>query len=199
MGRDTGDRQALRGAQRLEWTDEHIALLARRRAEGATAEAIARELGSGVSRSAVLGKIHRLGLPQPELKLRREPERRRPCAAGKSRQSPGAGAGGLAAAFAALGLGPFAGSFDESTAHPDAGKAFGTPCMLLALSDTTCRWPIGDPASPGFMFCGAAPFAARPYCLAHCRIAYRPESAERVPRTRRRRPSTIFDRANRAA
>jgi len=199
MTGDAVDRRALRGFLRLDWTDERIALLARRRAEGASAETIARELEPGVSRCAVLGKIHRLGLPKPERELRREPEqggsRRRPRPAGRAGRSPGAGTSALAAAFAALGLDPFLGKLDESTAHPDACKAFGTPCALLALSDTTCRWPIGDPASSDFMFCGAAPFEARPYCLAHCRIAYRPESAGRAPRMRRRRPRTIFDRA----
>jgi GcrA cell cycle regulator len=190
MGRNAADRQALRGFLRLDWTDERIALMARRWAEGASAQAIAQELGPGVSRCAVLGKIHRLGLPRPEVKLRREPEpggsRRRPRSAGTST---------LMAAFAAFGLGPGPGQLDESSTHPDAGKAFGPPRGLLALSDATCRWPVGDPARSDFMFCGAAPLEARPYCLAHCRIAYRPESAERVPRTRRRPLRAILNRA----
>ena len=81
MGMDASDR-GVRGFLRLDWTDERIALVAKRWAEGASAGTIAKELGPGVSRSAVLGKIHRLHLPRPEVKQRRAPEpgsrRRRP-------------------------------------------------------------------------------------------------------------------------
>jgi GcrA cell cycle regulator len=197
MGRDAAGQEGRPGVVRLDWTDQRVALVARRWAEGASAETIAQELGPGVSRSAVLGKIHRLKLPQPKLKLRREPERersrRRPRSAAKVGRSPRASA--LAIAFAALGLGPFHGQFEESAAPADANKAFGIPRALLELSACTCRWPIGDPENADFMFCGATPLKGRPYCRAHCLIAYRPESAERVPRTRRRRLRTIFDRA----
>jgi len=198
MGMDASDR-GVRGFLRLDWTDERIALVAKRWAEGASAGTIAKELGPGVSRSAVLGKIHRLHLPRPEVKQRRAPEpgsrRRRPRSADKVGQSLGASTSELMRAFEALGLGRFRGQLDESTAHPDAGKAFGTPRTLLELSDETCRWPVGDPGSSEFMFCGAAPFKAQPYCLAHCLIAYRPESSERAPRTRRRPLRKLFCRA----
>ncbi len=200
MGMDASDRRA-RGLLRLDWTDARIAVITRRWAEGASAGTIAKELGRGVSRSAVLGKIHRLDLPRPEVKHRRTPEpgtrrsRRRPRSADKVGRSLCASKSELRLAFEALGLDEFRGRLDESTAHPDAGKAFGTPRTLLELSDETCRWPVGDPGSPEFMFCGAAPFKAHPYCLAHCLIGYRPESAERAPRTRRRPLRNIFYRA----
>jgi GcrA cell cycle regulator len=199
MGRDAADREGRPGILRMDWTDERVALVVRRWAEGASAGTIAEELGPGVSRSAVLSKIHRLELPQPELKLRREPERerfgRRPRSATKVKRSRRASASALTTAFAALGLGRFHGELDESTAPADARKAFGIPRALLELSAGTCRWPIGDPESADFMFCGAAPVKGRAYCRAHCLIAYRPESAERLPRTRRRRLRTIFVRA----
>lgn len=52
----------------LEWTDEHVALLTKRRAEGWSASQIAAEIGEGVTRNAVIGKWHRLELPAPARK-----------------------------------------------------------------------------------------------------------------------------------
>ena len=45
----------------MSWTDERIATLTKMWEGGATASEIATELG-GVSRNAVIGKAHRLGL-----------------------------------------------------------------------------------------------------------------------------------------
>lgn len=36
----------------------------------------------------------------------------------------------------------------------------------------TCCWPIGDPGTPGFHFCGATPIPGKPYCAEHAQIAY---------------------------
>ncbi len=48
-------------------------------------------------------------------------------------------------------------------------------CTLFELTNTSCRWPNGDPGKPGFFFCGV-PEAdcdhGRPYCAAHARIAF---------------------------
>ncbi len=47
------------------------------------------------------------------------------------------------------------------------------PVTLMELTSMTCRWPIGDPRSPDFGFCGVAPEPGLPYCKQHCRMAYR--------------------------
>ena len=83
------------------------------------------------------------------------------------------------AAFRALGLDALFGEPDTRTVHQHAGRAFGTGCGLLELNDATCRWPVGEPGEADFVFCGAAPFKQYPYCVGHCLIAYRPDSAER--------------------
>lgn len=44
--------------------------------------------------------------------------------------------------------------------------------QLLELNESTCRWPVGDPGSPGFFFCGATPMPEKPYCDKHCAVAY---------------------------
>ena len=56
--------------------------------------------------------------------------------------------------------------------HPDASKAFGASVSLLGLTEATCRWPVGDPLTPEFTFCGAKPFRKFVYCECHARVAY---------------------------
>ena len=53
---------------------------------------------------------------------------------------------------------------------------------LLELNEDTCRWPIGDPATPEFFFCGGKPLDGLPYCSYHSRVAYQP--ANDAPRPR---------------
>ena len=55
---------------------------------------------------------------------------------------------------------------------------------LLELNEDTCRWPIGDPASAEFFFCGGKPLTGLPYCAYHSRVAYQP--ATDAPRRDRR-------------
>jgi GcrA cell cycle regulator len=43
---------------------------------------------------------------------------------------------------------------------------------LLQLSEHTCKWPIGDPLTPDFYFCGQHSDDGRPYCEFHSRRAY---------------------------
>ena len=109
----------------MSWTEERIERLKKMWQEGSTASQIADELG-GVSRNAVIGKAHRLGLsgrPTPAKPVVKPPEEpRRPVAAGPS------------------------------------GKA--------------CMWPVGDPKTPDFHFCGAPTEPGRPYCANHCAVAY---------------------------
>ena len=46
----------------MSWTDERIELLRKLWLEGLSASQIARELANGISRNAVIGKVHRLGM-----------------------------------------------------------------------------------------------------------------------------------------
>jgi GcrA cell cycle regulator len=50
---------------------------------------------------------------------------------------------------------------------------------LLQLSDATCRWPVGDPGSTDFFFCGGNSNEGSPYCSYHSRVAYQPASDRR--------------------
>jgi GcrA cell cycle regulator len=189
---DAQDRRAFKAAQRalartrFDWSAARIALLEQRWAQGASASSIAKELGPDVSRCAVLGKIHRLKLKQPEFKRHHAGKERVRKRSRKSRTREASKRAGvrapsrLMAAFQALGLEPILGAPDTGSVHWHVGRAFGPTCGLMDLSDTTCRWPVGEPDEANFVFCGAAPFGRYPYCIGHCLIAYRPDSAERA-------------------
>ena len=43
---------------------------------------------------------------------------------------------------------------------------------MANLKPNQCRWPIGDPDSEKFHFCGAPVFVGKPYCYEHCKQAY---------------------------
>ena len=50
---------------------------------------------------------------------------------------------------------------------------------LLQLNEATCHWPVGDPGSTEFFFCGGEATEGQPYCSYHCRVAYQPASERR--------------------
>lgn len=43
---------------------------------------------------------------------------------------------------------------------------------MANLKQNQCRWPIGDPDSEDFHFCGKPVFVGKPYCYEHCKQAY---------------------------
>ena len=49
---------------------------------------------------------------------------------------------------------------------------------IMELRESTCRWPLGDPTTPEFRYCGARVVEGPPYCSHHAQIAYQP-AAER--------------------
>jgi GcrA cell cycle regulator len=50
---------------------------------------------------------------------------------------------------------------------------------LMQLTERTCKWPVGDPATEEFWFCGLPAAAGKPYCEAHVAVAFQPMSARR--------------------
>ncbi|MGY6703354.1 GcrA family cell cycle regulator [Roseinatronobacter sp.] len=50
---------------------------------------------------------------------------------------------------------------------------------LLELTERTCKWPIGDPATNDFWFCGLPVKPGKPYCEAHVAVAFQPMSSRR--------------------
>ena len=169
----------------MSWTDERVATLKRLWAEGHSASQIANQLG-GVTRNAVIGKVHRLGLSgrtTPSRPVKRPPRLARP------KPRPGVQVNMPAAAAAA----PVRPSIPEKPAVAEpviapparAEKQVAPSALLplrlengrtadiLALRDSMCKWPIGDPADANFAFCGRKSECG-PYCAEHAKVAFQP-------------------------
>ena len=138
----------------MGWTDERVEQLKALWTEGLSASQIARVLG-GVTRNAVIGKVHRLGLAGRAGPARSERPRN---ISHKSGVRVAAPAPEIA---------------EEDPITLDDGQ-FAT---VLTINDRMCRWPIGDPAENEFHFCGRKPKSGTPYCEAHARKAYQPPAA----------------------
>jgi GcrA cell cycle regulator len=151
----------------LNWSDDRIATLSRLWRDGLSASQIAKSLG-GVTRNAVIGKIHRLGLSGRGTSSIRS---RKPRLA-----APQPRASARAPALARPSL-PSAQPTPTLAASPDAP---GLIDNLVHLGAHACKWPIGDPKSPSFSFCGR-PSDGR-YCGAHARVGVRPGAAWRPDR-----------------
>jgi len=50
---------------------------------------------------------------------------------------------------------------------------------LMDLTERTCKWPIGDPATDAFWFCGHEAEPGKPYCKTHISIAFQPMTQRR--------------------
>ncbi|AWN50347.1 GcrA family cell cycle regulator [Methylobacterium sp. 17Sr1-1] len=153
------------------WTKERVELLKRLWSDGRSASQIAAEIG-GVSRNAVIGKVHRLGLAGRVVKANGTAPAggRRPRIEGES--AAGETPSVVAPAPPALALYQTASPAD-TTALPESARV-----TIMELREFMCRWPMGDPSTPDFRFCGDRAITGLPYCTHHSRIAYQP-AAER--------------------
>ena len=203
----------------MSWTDERVETLKKMWAEGQSASQIAKELG-GVTRNAVIGKVHRLGLsnrvgpggmPEPEEEeiavpaADPTPARAAPLdpprAAEPPRvaERPATPAPAPAAAPASTAVvtpmpvrkaiipagqplppQPSANEISpEALASVREVEKRAKRLTLMELTERTCKWPIGDPATPDFWFCGLPSLPGKPYCEAHVGVAFQPMSARR--------------------
>jgi GcrA cell cycle regulator len=156
------------------WTDERVELLKKLWMDGLSASQIAAEIG-GVTRNAVIGKVHRLGLSgRGKAKAATSPRPRKPTRAPSAPapiNQPVHGNTVLAPAFlvsAATKVEP------EIELHDDVVIPLSERVTIMELRESMCRWPMGDPTTPEFRFCGARSVTGLPYCTHHARVAYQP-------------------------
>ncbi len=159
----------------MSWTDDRIDLLKAHWEAGMTASQIAEALGQGVSRNAVIGKAHRLGL-----EARPSPVKVTEVAAAVIAAVAGAVEGAVAVAAAA----PAAARTPAKRPARSVAPAKPARTTLLDLSEKVCKWPIGHPGETDFHFCGKPAQTGFPYCSEHCAIAYQAQ----LPRRDRSRP-----------
>jgi GcrA cell cycle regulator len=169
----------------ISWTDDRVDLLKKLWSEGLSASQIAGELG-GVSRNAVIGKVHRLGLsgrakaPQAQVQRPKKPIAR-PVTSTARPAGAGATIGNVAfKAEAVPSMRP------QPAAQPAVYSLSEEPLIahadVLQINEQTCKWPVGDPSSDDFHFCARRSEVGIPYCGYHARIAYQPASERRRDR-----------------
>ena len=152
----------------MGWTDERVETLKKLWLDGLSASQIAKQLG-GVTRNAVIGKVHRLGLSgraapshpsRPAFKAPRPP---------RPMTSP---------AVRTRALEPRA---HHAPAPRPAAPYIDLPgtATVLTLGAHMCKWPIGDPSSDDFTFCGRRAGEEGPYCIDHARVAYQPPQGKK--------------------
>ncbi len=193
----------------MSWTEERVDLLKKMWSEGQSASQIAKELG-GVTRNAVIGKVHRLGLsnraaspapakaeaeakakekpaaaatPKPEAKPKPSPktEPARPVTADAAPAKPSVPARKqIIPAGQPLPPQPSANEISpEALAKVNEVEKQAKKLSLMELTERTCKWPVGDPATEDFWFCGLPVQTGKPYCEAHVGVAFQPMSARR--------------------
>jgi len=165
----------------MTWTDERVELLKKLWTDGLSASQIATELG-GVTRNAVIGKVHRLSLSGRAKPAATPVARARKPATSSSRAvgnaRPASPSRPLIAGNTALK--PLGQAAPEPRRMPRAsdGNDVVVPISLhatiLTLTEQTCKWPIGDPSTDDFHFCGQRSNSGIPYCEYHSRLAYQP-------------------------
>lgn len=168
----------------MSWTDERIEELRKLWADGLSASQIASTLG-GVSRNAVIGKIHRLGLSGRVKAQGRSAPRRTPMAPREHKQTPTPPAPPTAAQPRVMAVGTAVVKVVEREAYVPAPVPEPAPAPMLAevvplrggatlmdLKSSSCRWPMGDPSDPNFRYCGARSNVNETYCAAHAEIAF---------------------------
>jgi GcrA cell cycle regulator len=164
-------------AKRSWWTKARTRRLSIMWADGLPASHIATELGDGITRSAVLGKLHRMRRGVPAVPRARPPKiersrqkiesifgtRQRRVKDGKSWRSP-----------------PKTEAVELPIEPPPA-----TRVTIWELTSRTCRWPYGTPGENSFCYCGGKTMAlGQVYCAFHTKRAWAPRNEDgQNPRT----------------
>jgi GcrA cell cycle regulator len=158
----------------MSWTDERVEQLKKLWSDGLSASQIAAELG-GITRNAVIGKVHRLGLSGRAKSTSSASARPRKARSQSHMLRIGRasirGNTALAHAYEV-----------DAEAEPELIEniiPIGQRRTILELTEQTCRWPVGDPGSADFFFCGGNTLGGLPYCAYHSRVAYQPASDRR--------------------
>lgn len=189
----------------MSWTDERVELLKKMWTEGQSASQIAKELG-GVTRNAVIGKVHRLGLsnrsggaaapakaepapeqpvktaavPEPQVEAPAPEEKSEPVMQTESASPPPSVRKQIIPAGQPLPPQPSANEISpEALAKVNKVEKNARKLSLMELTEKTCKWPVGDPATDNFWFCGLPAQPGKPYCEAHVGVAFQPMSNRR--------------------
>jgi GcrA cell cycle regulator len=168
------------------WTDERVERLKKLWSEGLSASQIAAQLG-GVSRNAVIGKVHRLCLPgraKAGGAAAVRPAKRAAAAATRTQTfMPRTVTRTVTRAQGATMLKEEVETelYMETELQPASNVVvpISRRLTLTELTERTCKWPVGDPMKDDFHFCGNDSPDSSPYCTYHARLAYQPSGERR--------------------
>ena len=176
----------------MSWNDERVETLKKLWQEGHSASQIAKQLG-GVTRNAVIGKVHRLGLSgraapssptRPLYKPSRPPRvaATAPSLTPSNLIAPRRTEQPMARPVSSPSLsGSPQTALVPVLAKPMVSQPIESPgtATVLTLGTRMCKWPIGDPISDDFTFCGRRSDDGTPYCVEHARQAYQPSQKKK--------------------
>jgi len=128
---------------KFDWKPENLSKLAKMWAAGQSASVIGEHFK--VSRNAVIGKVHRLGLPERKTEVGLQNAR--------------------------LPSGPPPAPTCANLRQPAPPLPEGDVARIQWPEEGRCKWPVGEPGEPGFGFCGLA--AAGVYCPEHRQRSFR--------------------------
>ncbi len=137
----------------MSWSDDRVDVLKKLWGEGKTAAEIAKELGEGVTRNAVIGKAHRLKLSSRVSPIQQNTKKIK-----SNNDSP---------------------RLPPRRPSKKVPIILGKEVQMEDLRDKMCRWPNGDPQGDDFSFCGCGTVEGTPYCDDHAAIAYQVTSRAR--------------------
>jgi len=140
----------------MSWTDERVALLKKLWGEGKSAAEIAKTLGGGLTRNAVIGKAHRLKLSNRISPIQQNNKK----------------------SVAPIKLVEEKKTAPVVLAKPVKKSTGGV--KMVNLKERQCRWPHGDPKDADFHMCGDEIVPGLPYCEDHAKVAYQAPSRSRV-------------------
>jgi GcrA cell cycle regulator len=176
----------------MHWTDERIQLLRKLWSEGFSASQIANQLG-GVSRNAVIGKVHRIKLSGRGRTTATPARKKKPA---NQHMSPSQKVAAKQLGNQRHVIPAFGGNIfydapvDAEPAKPriiirpaeNVVVPISRQLRLDDLTERTCKWPNGDPLEENFNFCGNDAAEAGPYCKYHSRVAFQPAAERRRSR-----------------
>jgi GcrA cell cycle regulator len=160
------------------WTDDRIATLKRMWEDGASCSIIAKALGKGATRNAVIGKVHRMGLCGRGTIIRKKPKRGRSPWNRNRRDSKHD-------KFAAKlpRTKPSIIDLLPKTPLPPPSVTDVARVTIHTLDAHHCRWPISaTPSASAHGYCGCKAIPGMPYCEDHARRAFRPPAVRNTVR-----------------
>lgn len=144
----------------MAWTDERVDKLKALWKKGLSASQIAEELGENITRNAVIGKAHRLGLSSRPSPVKKPAQAKRKAPPPKKVAAP------------------------ARTMQPEP-EGTSEKITILELTDRICKWPLGHPGDEDFQFCGARSVPGQPYCTFHGAMAYQAPQPRKIRRRNR--------------